>query len=240
MARWSFFIVGQIFFFQPEERADRIDTKFGTFLECTYSHARSEGLLLLFVSAPSLGLGVHKNSWRSFRQGFLFFPFALVKKQAKGPHRMTTVSVLNLGGEDALATVSPGDFTVVTSHHWILKNGYAVTRRSNRYVSMHRLVMGQPPRGQSIDHVDRNRLNNTRKNLRFATAVSQARNRGSSRRKHLGLAGVVGVQPTKSGAFAARFRRKHLGTFRTIEEAAHAYDEAARQYDDAHGVEHGN
>ena len=153
---------------------------------------------------------------------------------------MTTVSVLNLGGEDALATVSPGDFTVVTSHHWILKNGYAVTRRSNRYVSMHRLVMGQPPRGQSIDHVDRNRLNNTRENLRFATAVSQARNRGSSRRKHLGLAGVVGVQPTKSGAFAARFRRKHLGTFRTIEEAAHAYDEAARQYDDAHGVEHGN
>ena len=153
---------------------------------------------------------------------------------------MPYVTVLNLDGKDTQAMVSPSDFTAVTSHHWILKNGYAVTRRSNRYVSMHRLVMGPPPRGQSIDHVDRNRLNNTRENLRFATAVSQARNRGSSRRKHLGLAGVVGVQPTRSGAFAARFRRKHLGTFRTIEEAAHAYDEAARQYDDAHGVEHGN
>ena len=107
---------------------------------------------------------------------------------------MPYVTVLNLDGKDTQAMVSPSDFTAVTSHHWILKNGYAVTRRSNRYVSMHRLVMGQPPRGQSIDHVDRNRLNNTRENLRFATAVSQARNRGSSRRKHQDLAGVVGVQ----------------------------------------------
>ena len=163
----------------------------------------------------------------------------MVKKtyERSAPH--DNRKCVELGGEDALATVSSGDFTVVTTITGS-ENGYAVTRRSNRYVSMHRLVMGQPPRGQSIDHVDRNRLNNTRENLRFATAVSQARNRGSSRRKHLGLAGVVGVQPTKSGAFAARFRRKHLGTFRTIEEAAHAYDEAARQYDDAHGVEHGN
>ena len=152
---------------------------------------------------------------------------------------MPYVTVLNLDGKDTQAMVSPSDFTAVTSHHWILKNGYAVTRRSNRYVSMHRLVMGPPPPGQSIDHVDRNRLNNTRENLRFATAVSQARNRGSSRRKHQDLAGVVGVQRTKSGAFAARFRRKHLGTFATVEEAAHAYDEAARQYDEAHDVEHG-
>ena len=107
---------------------------------------------------------------------------------------MPYVTVLNLDGKDTQAMVSPSDFTAVTSHHWILKNGYAVTRRSNRYVSMHRLVMGPPPPGQSIDHVDRNRLNNTRENLRFATAVSQARNRGSSRRKHQDLAGVVGVQ----------------------------------------------
>ena len=73
MARWRFFIIGQIFFFQPEERADRIDTKFGTFLECTYSHARSEGLLLLFVLAPSLGLGVHKGLGARSDRDFFFF-----------------------------------------------------------------------------------------------------------------------------------------------------------------------
>ena len=151
------------------------------------------------------------------------------------------VPVLNFdGGEDKTAVINGADYVKIANYHWILLNGYAVTRICNKYVSMHRMILGEPRTGQSIDHIDRDRLNNTRGNLRFATPAAQARNRSSSRRKHKQLSGFVGIQPTKSGKYTARFRGSHLGTYGTIREAAVAYNNAAKSYDAQHGICYGN
>jgi len=149
----------------------------------------------------------------------------------------TRVPVLNLEGDDCHARVDPSDCVLVGNHHWILINGYAYTKITNRYFSMHKMVMGETPtRALSVDHIDNDRLNNCRSNLRWATNIEQCRNRGSSRRKHHELSGVVGVSKTRNGKYTARFKGRHGGTFSSVLQAAAQYNEMARTFDEAHGI----
>ena len=148
-----------------------------------------------------------------------------------------SVPVLNLEGDDCLARVDPSDYVLVGNYHWLLINGYAYTKMCNRYFSMHKMIMGEnPTKGLSVDHMDNDRLNNCRSNLRWATNIEQCRNRGSSRRKHHDLSGVVGVSRTRNGKYTARFKGKHGGTFSTVLQAAQRYNEMARAFDEMQGI----
>lgn len=86
------------------------------------------------------------------------------------------------------------------------------------------LMTGQHPTEQ-IDHIDHDRLNNKWKNLREATSVE---NRWNSERKP----GMFpsGVQKNGKNGYEARIYNRgkatHLGTFRTVAEAAEARDRA--------------
>ena len=149
----------------------------------------------------------------------------------------TRVPVLNLDGDDCRARVDPSDYALVGSHHWILINGYAYTKITNRYFSMHKMIMGESPTGGlSVDHIDNDRLNNCRSNLRWATTTEQCRNRSSSRRTHHELSGVVGVSETRNGKYTARFKGKHGGTFSSVLQAGAHYNEMARAFDEARGI----
>lgn len=88
-------------------------------------------------------------------------------------------------------------------------------------IRMHRLIMRAGP-GEQIDHKDGNGLNNQRANLRFATPAGNSVNRSGWART-----GYKGVGD-QCGKFQAHIRHNdkkiHLGTFRTAEEAALAYN----------------
>jgi len=90
--------------------------------------------------------------------------------------------------------------------------------------------MGSPPRGQEWDHADRNKLNNRKANLRLATRSQNMQNVGPRRSNRCGLKGVTG---TKYGRWVARIskdgKRRTIGVFSTKEEAACAYDAAAKK-----------
>ena len=149
----------------------------------------------------------------------------------------THIPVLNLDGPDCTAVVDLSDSERVRQHHWMIVRGYPSTKLHNRWLTMHKLIMGDAPaRGLSVDHMDRDRLNNRRSNLRWATLKEQCRNRGSSRRKHHELAGIIGVSKSRSGKYTARFRGKHGGTFVSVLEAATKYNEMARAHDREHGI----
>jgi hypothetical protein len=91
---------------------------------------------------------------------------------------------------------------------------------------MHRLILRVDANTQ-VDHRDGNGLNNTRGNLRPAT---HAQNQHNSRLRKDNQSGFKGVH-RQGNRWVARIRvdgeQKHLGSFRTPEEAARAYDAAA-------------
>jgi hypothetical protein len=138
------------------------------------------------------------------------------------------------------ATIDTDQLDVVLRFRWTAyKHGlvwYARGRRELEYgwhtVSLHHLILAVPSRIH-IDHIDRDGLNNTRQNLRVCTHTENMLNR---RLFASNSSGYRGVSPNPHGGKPWRAQitdggTKHmLGTFDTAEDAARAFDVAAREF----------
>ena len=140
----------------------------------------------------------------------------------------------------ARAIVDDADAALVLRYRWQLwtgKNGdrYAVTHiregDRRRFLSMHRLIMGEPV-GMLVDHMDRDGLNNRRStNLRIAT---RGQNRANSAKSSAASSKWKGVYRFEgkwraqiTAAALGSKQPEYLGTFSTEVDAARAYDAAA-------------
>ncbi len=103
-----------------------------------------------------------------------------------------------------------------------------------KFVLMHREIFGVTDPNVFLDHKDRNGLNNQKSNLRIATRAENARNsrkRQDSASKYKGVCWSKADKKWKAVICytAGRWKTKHLGIFILEEDAAHAYDRAARE-----------
>lgn len=140
------------------------------------------------------------------------------------------------------AQVDDEDFEYLSQYSWhasdsSLKHTYAVTQIDGAGVYMHRLLMS-PANGDSVDHVDRDTLNNSRNNLRCCSHGENLRNTGPSKRGMSAggsskFKGVFLALNKKGHTYRASImanRTKHyLGNFQTEVQAAIAYNRAARR-----------
>jgi hypothetical protein len=122
------------------------------------------------------------------------------------------------------ALVDEADFALVTAAgSWRFQQGYA--RLGARAISLQAFLM-QPAEGFEVDHINRDRLDCRRSNLRFATYEENARNQ---RRRSTNTSGYIGVGWMKHmKKWAAKaYRNKHtiyIGYSHSREEAARLRD----------------
>jgi hypothetical protein len=91
-------------------------------------------------------------------------------------------------GEYAL--VDDEDYEYLIQGTWHLSTkGYAIGRYKNKRVTMHRLVNQTPPELQT-DHINRNKLDNRRINLRSVTASQNQHNTKIQSNNNSGYPGV--------------------------------------------------
>lgn len=144
-----------------------------------------------------------------------------------------------LGEVIAVALVDDSDLPGLNRNRWYRSaKGYAA--RGSRHVPdmapgtvtiwMHRQILKALP-GLEVDHINGDKLDNRRCNLRLATP-SENRHNARGRANASGCKGVHLIR--KTGLWEARItafgKRHYLGHFRSMEEARDAYNAASLKY----------
>jgi len=118
------------------------------------------------------------------------------------------------------------DLPRVAAHRWYFHQGNrsvaAKALIDGKWVKLHRWLIGAP-KGEEVDHVNRDPFDCTRENLKLANRFHQERNKGAMRHSSTGMRGVI----PQSGRFEARIqykgKRYYLGTFEKDWHARLAY-----------------
>lgn len=140
------------------------------------------------------------------------------------------------------AKIDVADIPLAADRNWQVSAGGGNRLYASAYVRygpkkygrvlLHRLLMGMPDLSVEIDHEDGDGLNNQRGNLRIATVSQNRQNRGPGRDNQLGVKGVyysVGKGKYRV-SIRAEGKTSHVGYFNTIDEAATAYNAAAKKF----------
>lgn len=135
-----------------------------------------------------------------------------------------------------VALVDDEDFEFLNQWKWCYHNGgYAVradyTSGKHKLITMHRVV-NKTLKDLQTDHINRNKLDNRKENLRSCTSSENNKNttsRKGSTSKYLGVSSYKRSNKWKSNIWICG-KSKHLGYYISEKEAALAYNEAALKY----------
>lgn len=133
---------------------------------------------------------------------------------------------LGLDGYNGFAIIDK-EFEYLDRYKWnVSDTGYARALIDGKWVKLHRVVMGAK-KGEIVDHISRDRLDNRTANLRICSPSQNNYNRLAQSNNTTGYKGVY----PRNGRYCAKINKQykqfHLGTFDTPEEAAIAYNNGA-------------
>jgi hypothetical protein len=133
--------------------------------------------------------------------------------------------------------VDDEDFECLSQYIWRKHTrGYVVRHISGPItIWMHREIKGLTrDDARLVDHINGNKLDNRRENLRVATKSQNCHNQGVQSTSTSGYKGVTWHSGRRVNKWIAQIsfngRRIHLGSFDDIHVAAHEYNKAAVKY----------
>lgn len=160
----------------------------------------------------------------------LYFDFAQVELMGKHVKEV----------ESNIMLVSSCDLDYVLKYRWYLnKSGYPGTYgtidneiKFSRPVPLHQLLHPDVPYGHVVDHINRNKLDNRRDNLRICTSIENSYNKTkpvNSKQKYKGVKTVGKKNPTYTASITKDGITREIKGISTEEEAAKIYDMMAEE-----------
>lgn len=139
------------------------------------------------------------------------------------------------------ALVDDDDYERVTAFKWrvIFSRNRTVLYAGRRprcgggkktTIYLHRFILRVKKRTVEVDHINGNRLDNRKANLRRATRRQNAWNVGKTSKNTTGFKGVRYQNGGYDARISTRQGQKHIGRFKTAAEAARAVDAAALKH----------
>lgn len=120
------------------------------------------------------------------------------------------------------ALISPEDEDRVRQHAWHRAQGYAVSSIKRKLTRMQHLIIGFPAEGMVADHINNDRLDNRRENLRFVTFSQNSQNVPTKNKSYRGVS-----YNQRDHNWGVQCGGRYVGKFENPEEAGKAYDRCA-------------
>lgn len=148
---------------------------------------------------------------------------------------MAEIALCGKNGAGKVVLVDDQDLPLISQYKWYFssRTGYAITTKHvsgnkrigvvQKNIVMHKLIMATKP-GEYVDHINRDKLDNRRCNLRTVSPKQNVWNAGKQKDN---TTGFIGVRQESKNVFVAKLGRRTIGYYRTVVEAAQARDIAA-------------
>ncbi len=139
--------------------------------------------------------------------------------------------------QEKYALVDDEDYDFLMQWKWFYANGYAVRavnyykpcgKKSGKQTLMHR-VINKTPEGMLTDHINGDKLKNTKQNLRTCTSSENSMNKLGNKNSFSEYKGICWHRRDKrwQAQIQINGKAKHIGCFASEIEAAKAYNNKA-------------
>ena len=124
------------------------------------------------------------------------------------------------------------DVEKCAQYKWSFSNGGYIVRMKPTLLFLHRFILDCNNNEQEVDHINRDKLDNRKSNLRTCTAFENSRNKGMHRNNKSGVKGVFQRKGSNKWNAFINFNKQriNLGVYDNIEEATRVRKEAELKY----------
>ncbi len=88
-----------------------------------------------------------------------------------------TIKLVNNRLENKTVLIDKQDYNKIKYYKWVINRDYVFGYVNGKNIRLHRYLLNENDSKIFIDHIDNNKLNNTRKNLRLSNAALNAQNK---------------------------------------------------------------